>query len=98
MYGVHPSGRGGHGFWGQRPPHHREARTRSAFRPPRVTVSSQVKPLSAPDPYWIAKAVPLGTYVEESVQRYLFLRRHQLIRLQFLAGTQRLEEPVSNTT
>lgn len=54
-------------------------------------------PSSEPLPYWIANSVPLGRKLEdfsESKRRW----RKQAIELQWVEGTQKLDEPVSKTT
>jgi hypothetical protein len=41
------------------------------LRSPRVTVSSETKPVMLPEPYWIEKSVPLATYVDDLSWLYL---------------------------
>jgi hypothetical protein len=56
-----------------------------------------MKPSKAPVPYWIANSVPFSEKEFELLESYLLCKK-QAIEVQWVEGTQRLEEPVSNTT
>lgn len=56
-----------------------------------------MKPSSEPVPYWIANSVPFSEYVFEPVESYLLCKK-QAMEVQWVEGTQRLDEPVSKTT
>lgn len=69
----------------------------STANPSTETLSFEVIPLIAPDPYQIEHAVPFFTQVDDDDDLQVLCKKHAGDQ-QFLEGTHKFDEPVSKTT